>query len=432
MSNRLDGIKSFFTGKSYMPAAPLSGSVSYSTTIEAFRDFFNFSNTGNTNKFIDAYGDNPLVYMIINKIATTTADIDIINVDDEGEEAEGTSVIKELLLKPNDKQIYQDLMIELEEALLSCGNAYLLHVQGIGAGNELLSLNPKQLELECTKKGELIRYKFTDSYGIVHYYEIEEVLHIKTSNIVNVGTTTVRQGLAPLQAMWVIVQSSSEKFKAGASIFKNRGIIGILTNKSDAPMLPKERERLQGEFDKEVGGADKFNKIKISTTDLSYIQTGMSPSDLKLLEGVMADLRLLCAAYGMPSVLFNDNDSSTYNNVSEAKVTAYSDVYVPLGNKILDSVTKFLNKRLNVQENIVLDVTSIEELRASTNRLLQTINSMDNRVAQKFLEVLSIDELRALGNLEGINNNELVATLNAKETNNEGDSGTQEEEGSEA
>jgi len=427
MSNRLDGIKSFFTGKSYLPAAPMGGSVSSSTTIEVLKGFFNFNNSGNTNKFIDAYGDNPLVYIIINKIATTTADIDIINVDEDGEEVDGISVVKELLLKPNSEQIYQDLMIELEEALLSCGNAYLLHIQGIGAGNELRSLNPKQLELECRKNGEPIRYKFTDAYGIVHYYELEEVLHIKTSNIVNIGSTTVKQGLSPLQAMWVVVQSSSEKFKAGASIFKNRGIIGILTNKSDAPMLPKERERLQGEFDKEVGGADKYNKIKISTTDLSYIQTGMSPSDLKLLEGVMSDLRLLCAAYGMPSVLFNDNDSSTYNNVSEAKITAYSDVYVPLGNKILDSITQFLNKRLNVEENIVLDITSIEELRASTNRLLQTINSMDTRVAQRFIEVLSIDELRALGNLEGINNNELVATLNGKETNSEGDSGTQEE-----
>jgi HK97 family phage portal protein len=367
--------------------------------------------------------------MIINKIANTTAAIDIINIDEDGEEVEGTSVIKELLLKPNEEQIYQDLIVELEEALLSCGNAYLLHIAGIGAGNELRTLNPKQLDLECTAKGVLIRYRYIDAYGVTYYYEPEEVLHIKTSNIVNVGSSDVMQGLSPLQAMWVIVQSSSEKFKAGASIFKNRGIIGILTNKSDAPMLKKERDRLQSEFDSEAGGADKFNKIKISTTDLSYIQTGMSPSDLKLLEGVMADLRLLCAAYGMPSILFNDNEKSTYNNVSEAKITAYSDVYVPLGNKILRSITSFLNERLNVQERIVLDLTSIDEIRASTNRLLQTINSMDNRVAQKFLEVLTIDELRALGNLEGINNDELVSTLNqTNETNTEANQDNQGQE----
>ena len=100
------------------------------------------------------------------------------------------------------------------------------------------------------------------------------------SNVVNVSSTSILQGLSPLQSAWTLIQSSNEKFSASASIFKKRGILGILTNKSDAPMLPKERQRLQDEFDGEVGEADKFNKTKLSTSDLSYIQTGMSQSDL--------------------------------------------------------------------------------------------------------------------------------------------------------
>ena len=142
----------------------------------------------------------------------------------------------------------------------------------------------------------------------------------------------------------------------------------------------------------------------------------------------MTDLRLICAIYGMPSILFNDNDASTYNNVSEAKITAYSDVYVPTNNTILSGLTEFLNGRLNTDDRIVTDVTTIEELKATTNRLLQIINSMDSRVAAEFIKAMTIDELRAIGELEGLNNNELVATLNGKETNSEAGTGNQGQE----
>jgi len=426
MSNRLDAFKSIFTGKSYLPSAPnVPNIVRSNTSIEVLRDFFGFQSKGNGRAYLSAYGDNPLLYMVVNKIATTSSKLDIAQVDEEGEKIEGDSVIVDLLSDPLLRQ-------EIEESFLLCGNAYVLHTMGFGGmGNEIEVLKVKLLELELNKNDELVRYRYTLPSGTIYYYEPEEVCHIKMSNVVNVSSTSILQGLSPLQSAWTLIQSSNEKFSASASIFKNRGIIGILTNKSDAPMLPKERQRLQDEFDGEVGGADKFNKIKISTSDLSYIQTGMSPSDLKLLEGVMNDLRLISAIYGMPSVLFNDNDSSTYNNVSEAKITAYSDVYVPLNNNILSTLTTFLNERLGLDEIVVTDVTTIEELKATTNRLLQTINSMDSRVAAEFLKVMTIDELRSIGELESINNDELTATLNGKETNSEGATGNQEEAQSE-
>ena len=417
-----------------MPSAPnVPTVVNSSTSLQVLRDFFGFSNNASNVSYLNAYGENPLLYMVVNKIVTTSSDIDIVSVDDEGVKIDSESQILNILNNPNSEQDWAVFSQELKESFLLCGNAYIAHTMGFGGiGNELEVLKVKLLELELNRDGELVRYKYTTPNGKVTYYEPEEVCHITTSNVVNVGSTSILQGLSPLQAAWTLIQSSNEKFSASASIFKNRGIIGILTNKSDAPMLPKERKRLQDEFDKEVGGADKFNKIKISTSDLSYIQTGMSPSDLKLLEGVMNDLRLISAIYGMPSVLFNDNDSSTYNNVSEAKVTAYSDVYVPLNDKILSSLVSFLNGRLKTDERIISDVSTIEELKATTNRLLQIINSMDSRVAAEFIKVMTIDELRDIGELEGLNNNELVSTLNGKETNSEGATGNQEEESAEA
>ena len=420
MANRFQAFKSLLTGKSYINGAPTP--IVGNSTFQVLNNYFGgiFGGKADQLRYLKAYGENPLVYMIINKIASTTASIDLISVDTDGEKLDSVGVVQQLLENPNTNQSEIDFLSDCYVNLLTTGNCYQWCIKGVGAGAEVVVIPSSQIELVISNNGTLLSYLYTDSFNKKHNIPIEEINHIKTNNSVNISDSEIKLGLSPLQALWVVVQSSTEKFKAEASIFKNRGIIGILTNKSDTPMLKKDRDILQNQFDIESGGADKFNKIKISNTDLNYIQTGMSPTDLKLLEGIMSSLRLLCSAYGMPSVLFNDNEKSTYNNVSEARKTANIDVYIPLAKKVLKSTTMFLNERLGSDEKITIDITSIEELKASTNKVLQAINSMPNNVAQLFVNSMTVDELRALGYLESINNDTLILD-NGKETNNPAD-----------
>tara|TARA_R110000803_G_scaffold10634_2_gene32342 strand:- start:260 stop:1534 length:1275 start_codon:yes stop_codon:yes gene_type:complete len=422
MSNRLEAFKSLFTGKSFVSGSPsVPNLYNSSNTFHVLNNYFKdiFGSNTNQSKYLKAYGENPLVYMVVNKIANTTASIDLINVDAEGQKLSEAGAVLELLKNPNAKQTEIEFLVDCYVNLLTTGNCYQWNVKGIGAGDELVVIPSNQIELGVSKAGFLLAYKYTNSKGKEFSIPLEEINHIKTNNSVNIQDTEIHLGMSPLQALWVVVQSSSEKFKAEASIFKNRGIVGILTNRSETPMLKKDRDRLQNEFNDEVAGADKFNRIKISNTDLKYIQTGMSPTDLKLLDGIVSSLRLLCAAYGMPSVLFNDNASSTYNNVSEARKTAAIDVYIPLAKKVLKSTTKFLNERLGSDDIVTIDITSIEELKASTNKVLQAINGMPSNVAQQFVGAMTVDELRALGYLESLNNTELVININGQETNNQ-------------
>jgi len=178
----------------------------------------------------------------------------------------------------------------------------------------------------------------------------------------------------------------------------------LLTNDTDVPMLKGEQEQLQHQFNKEIGGSEKYNTIKVSNTKLRYVQTGMSPTDLKLLEGIVSSLRLLCSLYGMPSILFNDNERSTFNNFEQAIKIAYNDVYIPLANKIDNELSSFLSDHLGVEENIKVDLTSIEVIKASTNELAQALNSLSPLVANRVLEQLTIDEIREIvdaGKVEG-------------------------------
>jgi HK97 family phage portal protein len=354
-------------------------------------------------KYTKAYGENPLVYMIVKKISFSTASIKRVMYDEEGEVVED-SVLLNLLRAPNPDDDEIEFREKINEFLLLTGNAFVRIIRGEGGlGIELEVLMTPRVEIVCNDATNSVKgYHYTLPNGRIVAYELDDILHIKTSNVVNTGEGSIKYGLSPLQSAWIVVASSMEKLKADASIFKSRGIIGILTTDTDTPMLEPERDRLQTHFDNTISGAENYNKIKVSTSKLRYLQTGMSPTDLKLLDGILSSLRLLCGIYGMPSVLFNDTASSTYNNVESAKRTAYTDVYIPLANKVDKELSKWLSYQLGVEEFIEVDLTSIEEIKASTNEVAQALNNSQTNVSTKIMESMTRDEVRELVGLDDL------------------------------
>jgi len=418
-------IKRFFNStvnKSYGVSLPSYSSIS----LETIGDFFSFS-TGKTTikKYTKSYGENPLLYMVVKKIAFTSGSINRIAVNEQGDEITSSKVL-DLINKPNSEQGRIEFLEQVNEYLCTTGNCFIHYVKGIGMGEELIILKAQNVVINCDSLGMVVSYTYSypSNGGTKEIkYDTEDILHLKTSNIVNVDELNVKYGLSPLQAAWIVVQSSSEKFKAEASIFKNRGIIGILTNATDTPILPQERERLQGEFDQEMGGADKFNKVKISSSKLNYIQTGMSPSDLKLLEGIVSSLRIICSVYGMPSVLFNDNERSTFNNFEQAVKIAFNDVYIPLGNKVDRELSRFLNNKLNTNEFIRIDLTSIDAIKGSTNEVLQALNSMGERLGTIAIQSMTDDEVRDIIGLPVLTDGQETIVQSAQPTPNDTSNG---------
>lgn len=371
--------------------------------LEVMDNFFSFSfGVGNSKKFLEAYESNPYVYMVVNKIASTSSSLPIVNVN--GEE----SKIIDLLSNPNTKQSQSEFLKEVEENYLLTGNCIILIDRlGFGLGEQLIVLNFGRCKPRFNNKINT-GWDYTNEHGVVVFYPNKDIIHIKMSNVVYIDKYSFETGLSPLKASWSIVVSSNEKLKAEASIFKNKGIIGVLTNKSNKPMLKTERERLQGEFDEEVGGADKFNKIKISTSDLNYIQTGMSPTDLKLIEGLISSKRDICAIYGMPSALFNDPENSQYANMSEAKKTSYEDVYVPCLNAILEKITMRLNRELMVNEDIKVDIKLVSNVSATTNETAQTLNDLDDNLQEAIISSLTYNELRDIVGVDTIEGGDVI------------------------
>lgn len=365
-------------------------------------DFLHFRQRdyGNTAKYIKSYERNGLVYIVVNKLATNSAHLPRKVVDKNGKEI-SNSKIMEVLEKPNDYQSKTEFYQLIDEYLATTGNAFIKKLDGIGLGTELEVLNPTYVRILINSIGEVVGYEYVDNVGKKHKYTTDEVLHIRLSNKLTTERENKYWGLSPLSSLWNVVESSNDLFTARASIWKNKGIIGVLTNKSDLPMLPKERKDMQDKFDKDTGGADKANGMYVTAANVGFVQTSMSPADLKLLEGNIDNLRTLSSGYKLPSVLFNDVENSTYNNVLESKKDAYTDAYIPLANKVDEKLSKWLSDALGVEEIIVVDVTKIEVLKLTTNEVANSLNNLPTNVAARVMEAMTEREARELIGLEG-------------------------------
>ena len=103
----------------------------------------------------------------------------------------------------------------------------------------------------------------------------------------------------------------------------------------------------------------------------------MSPTDLKLLEGQINNLRTICNIYGLDSSLFNDPENKTFSNRKEAQIAAYTDTYIPLGKFINEKKARYLSKRFNTTVEIEINEKDIP--------ILQT-NDMDGESVMMSIE----------------------------------------------
>ena len=324
--------------------------------LDGFFDNFLSLNSGqrNNRKFIEeGYGSNPIVYMVVNRIAEMAASLPRV--------VEGGGRARELYEEPNSFQTKHEFEVQQNTELLVTGDVFLILIEGIGAGQEWRVAQSSNMEIVVENGMPLYYWEYFGTKQVRR--ELEDVLHIKYANIISdqsSGSNAHFYGMSPLQPSWPTVVASNEIYNAERYIFKNKGIAGMVTNDTEVPLLKDERERIQKEFDETTGGSDKFNKIAVSNNKLRFIQMGMSPQDLKLIENQISKLRTICSVYGLDSTLFNDPANKTFNNRKESEISAFTNAYLPLAKKVDEAKSRFLTKRFGQPFSVEVDREQIE------------------------------------------------------------------------
>ena len=311
---------------------------------------FQILNTFSGYKFIEelsaseiatnGYSKNPFVSMVVERIAKVSSflklenDVKFIDIDTK-------------------KQIFTNLLL--------FGEVFIYPVKPVGmskiASFEILTNADVQIEYEETSVFKPIKnYRY-----ITKTFLPSEIIHIKYSNI----TSQYKKGRSPLNPAQTIYSASNSINDFEYYLYKNRGVMGLISGVGEMPLVSVEQEKLQEQFELETTGVQNGGKLKLIQNEVKYTPLNFKPSEMVSSESNLDKLRIICSIYDVDSSLFNDPANQTYNNVAEATKAFYNSAVLPLCDYVWQKINEYLigEKVIKESEPIVIDYSDIDALK---------------------------------------------------------------------
>jgi len=356
----------------------------------------------------DGYQRNATIYSIINLIvkSATTIPMTVYRVTNEGSakqykamtsgvmdgnamykanilrkrafEEVKDSELEALLKRPNPEQSFSAWLGELVAFGKLTGNRY---IYGIGPDSgpnqgkftELYSL-PSQL-VEIVSGGVMqpvAGYKI--QYNSMIEVAPELICHIKDFNPDYDSSGSNLYGQSPLRAGLRVLSANNEAVTTGLKYLQNQTSRGMLVSK-DGNLTEVQGQALKDKFRKSYQGSSNAGDVIISSKDLSWVNFGLNASDLSLIEQYNGTVKDLCNIYNIPVQLLNNTDSSTYNNMKEAKKALYQNAVIPELIKIRDELNRWLAPKYGKGDEyfIDFDFTAISEMQEEVDKLVNQL-----------------------------------------------------------
>jgi len=347
---------------------------------------FNFGTNNLSTLIEDGFKSNTHIYSIINRICEAGADIpvlieaiqpngDVVIVDPKNEDFAKYRDYYEFVHNPNKNNNYKSFMYAALVYQLTTGNVIQLGINPTSLGGtnlggvflERYNLQPQYIQPVVTHNvwgPEVKEYQYSPNGGN-WTLEPEKIMHLRRFNPDPQGENDF-MGMSPLSAAFRTMVTDNENVTAQASLLKNKGVLGFLTNRGKRSLTPTEKDAMDKALNKRIGGATEFGGVRVTSGDVDFVKMSMSPSDLKLLEMGTVTLRDLCSVYGVNSRMFNDPKGTTFNNAREDQKNFYNNAVIPPVENELDHFNRFYNPGWNERDGVTYvvkpDVSSIDAL----------------------------------------------------------------------
>lgn len=317
------------------------------------------------------YTDNPTLYAIINKIANAVATAPLKVKTMDGEEVEPTEA--QALLYPNEDTTRVELIKSLLIYYLTVGNSYLY--------SPILTTDRRRetwlLPADYTEAISGGWSKPVKSYHLLMgsqdvTFRKEDVLHFKMFNPRFVNGSYV-YGLSPVAVAADIIRALETNEERALQMMERGTPPFILSAQLAEGLTELQQEQLEKTYEQKYEGTDNANKPLLSGIPLRADKIGFSSADLELIQHSEHSLRVLCSVYGVPSVLFNDNANSTYNNVETAEVDFYENTVKPLATYLEDKMSAFY---LSEGYRFEFDFSTVAVLAKAKAELLNSYNTV--------------------------------------------------------
>ena len=165
------------------------------------------------------------------------------------------------------------------------------------------------------------------------------------------------------------MDANNQALTTGVKYLQNQTARGILMSE-EGDLNEVQAKQLKDKFRQQYQGSDNAGDVIITPKKLSWVNFGLNASDLSLIEQYNGTIKDLCNIYNVPVQLLNNTDSTTYNNMKEAKKALYQNAVIPELNKIRDELNRWLAPQYGDKIYIDFDYSSIPELQEEMDKVV--------------------------------------------------------------
>jgi HK97 family phage portal protein len=286
--------------------------------------------------------------------------------------------LHEVLKRPNPAQSYNAFIQEIIAFGKLTGNRYIFGIApdtGMNKGKykELYVLPSQNMEIHSGGIMDPVK-EYTLSYNGTYRIAADDVCHIKDFNPYYDGTGSHLYGMSPLHSGLRVLQANNEAVTTGVKYLQNQTARGVLMSE-EGDLSEEQARMLKQKFKEQNQGADKAGDLVITPKKLSWINFGLTTSDLSLIEQYNASIKDLCNIYSVPVQMLNNTDASTYNNMKEAKKALYQNAVIPELIKIREELNRWLTPKYGQNLYIDFDFSVIPELQEEMDKVVQQMSN---------------------------------------------------------
>ncbi len=277
-----------------------------------------------------------------------------IDLKEQAFEEAPESDLAKMLERPNPLQSFPEWLENTLGFKLVTGNSYVHGVELTDKRIGEMWVMPAQytrIHADSNFEGLISGYSI-NLFGYEEEIPEELVMHLKYWNPDYDANGSHLYGMSPMKVLRQIIRNSNDAQTAQSKAFKNMGAAGMLfpDDPDIAELTEKQQSQIQKHFKKNAAGPENFKSALVTSVKMGWQSFGMSPVDMAILESMRESRRIICNVYnGFPMILLNDSESTTYNNIQEARKRLYLDIVIPELELLYSELNRWLTKP---QENL--------------------------------------------------------------------------------
>ena len=285
--------------------------------------------------------------------------------------------LHKILERPNPAQSYNAWLTELIAFGKLTGNRYIYGIgpdtgANVGKFTELYVMPSQVMEIISNGIMEPVS-KYKLEYNGTKYIDASEICHIKDFNPYYDGTGSHMYGQSPLRAGLRSLTTNNEAVQTGVKYLQNQTARGLLTSEM-GDINEVQAQQLKDKFKRQHQGSDNAGDIIITPNKMSWVNFGLNATDVSLIAQYNASIKDLCNIYNVPVQLLNNTESSSYNNMKEAKKALYQNAVIPELIKIKDELNRWLAPKYGDKLCIEFDFSVIPEMQEETEKVVNQLS----------------------------------------------------------